>query len=54
MIKNVMTLCDKSGQFLFQVLPDKFPHGRLTGVEMELWNRYYTEKNAKEKARRRK
>jgi len=52
MIRNVMALCDKSGQFLFQVMPDRFPHGRVTSLELELWSRYYTEKKAKEKSRR--
>jgi len=44
MIKNVMAMCDKSGRFLFEVLPDLFPHGRITPDEMLLWELYYTEK----------
>ena len=48
MIKNAMILCDKSGQFLFQVMPDKFPHGRWTIVEALLWEKYYEQKNAQE------
>jgi len=46
MVKNTMLLCDKSGQFLFQVLPDVFPHGRITEIEMHLWNMFYEEKNS--------
>jgi len=41
MFKNIMALCDKSGQFLFQVMPDIFPHGRITADEMLLWDKYY-------------
>ena len=44
-----MSLCDKSGQFLFQIMPDKFPYGRLSQIEMELWNRFYTEQNERRK-----
>jgi hypothetical protein len=53
MIKNTMSLCDKSGQFLFQVMPDKFPHGRLTLKEMLLWEKFYDEQNQRQEARRR-
>ena len=51
MVKNTMILCDKSGQFLFQVLPDMFPHGRLTQVEMQLWSKFYEEKEERRKAK---
>lgn len=44
MIRNAMGMCDKSGQFLFQVLPNLFPHGHLTLTEMMLWEKYYKEK----------
>jgi len=39
-----MTLCEKSGQFLFQVMPDRFPCGRFTIKEAMMWEKYYTEK----------
>lgn len=42
-------LCDLRGRFLFEVLPDLFPEGRLTGVEVELWGRYYSDKHAERK-----
>ncbi len=43
-----MALCEKSGQFLFQVMPDVFPHGRLTNIELELWDRFYLMKQQEE------
>lgn len=43
-----MALCEKSGQFLFQVMPDKFPHGRITQIELDLWDKFYTEKAEKQ------
>jgi len=39
-----MNLADKWGKPLFELLPDKFPQGRLTDVELELWARFYNEK----------
>jgi len=54
MIQNVMALCDKSGQFLFQVMPDRFPYGRISDVEMALWSKYFDAKNARAKAKRQK
>jgi hypothetical protein len=36
-----MILCDRKGRFLFEVMPDRFPEGRLTDVEMALWGMYY-------------
>jgi len=30
-------LADKFGKPLFEVRPDLFPHGRLTGIEISLW-----------------
>jgi len=44
MIRFTMALCEKSGQFLFQVLPDRFPYDRVTKIEMLLWDKYYTDK----------
>lgn len=37
-------LCDLRGRFLFEVLPDLFPEGRLTDVETALWGQYYEDK----------
>jgi len=48
-IKWVLSLCDKSGQFLFQVLPDVFPQGRVTNQELLLWEKYYEEKELRRK-----
>lgn len=31
------------GQFLFEVMPNKFPWGYLTDLEMALWARHYKE-----------
>ena len=28
---------------LYELRPDRFPHGYLTPVETELWNRFYAE-----------
>ncbi len=39
-----MQLCDMRGRFLFEVRPDLFPHGRLTGVECELWGMFYEDR----------
>lgn len=44
-----MSLCDKSGRFLFEALPDIFPHGRVTMTEMELWARYYEDRERRKK-----
>jgi hypothetical protein len=38
-------LCDLKGRFLFEVIPDIIPEGRLTDVECNLWGRYYHDKN---------
>lgn len=42
-------LCDMRGRFLFEVLPDLFPQGRLTDVEVGLWGLYYEQKNSEHK-----
>jgi len=44
MIQDALLLCDHRKRFLFEVLPDYFPQGRLTGIERELWGRYYKRK----------
>lgn len=33
-----MILCERRGQFLYQVRPDLFPEGILTDTEIELWS----------------
>jgi hypothetical protein len=38
-------LCDLKDRFLFEVIPDVFPEGRLTDIECALWGRYYGDKN---------
>jgi len=43
-IQHAMMLCDKNGRFLFEVLPDHFPQGRLTRVEILLWSKYFEQK----------
>ena len=52
MVRNVLSLCDKSGQFLFQVLPDRFPHGRVTMIELKLWDKFYTEQKNRRDSRK--
>jgi len=39
-----LSLCDKNGMFLFQAMPDVFPQGRLTELELMLWEKYFEEK----------
>ena len=43
-IRVALSLCEKNGAFLFQVLPDVFPQGRLTEVEISLWDKYYKDR----------
>lgn len=43
--------CGETGGWLFEVLPDLFPHKRLTPIEAELWGRYYKEKSERAKKR---
>ena len=49
MIQNALAMCDKNGRFLFEVMPDFFPHGRFTQVEAELWAKYFEQKNERTK-----
>lgn len=37
-------LCEHKGRFLFEVLPQYFPHGRLTHAESALWGMYFDDK----------
>ncbi len=51
-VQMVLARCGEAGGWLFEILPDLFPHGRLTLIESELWVRHYKEK--KERADKRK
>lgn len=42
-------LCELRGRFLFEALPDLFPEGRLTDVEVALWGQYYEDKSKERK-----
>lgn len=44
MIQGALVLCEKNQKFLFEALPDYFPQGRLTEVELRLWDKYYRQK----------
>jgi len=39
-----MSLGDKFGKPLYELIPDVFPHGRLTQVETALWGKFYEER----------
>ena len=51
-VRIALDRCGETGGWLFEVIPDLFPHGRLTPIESELWVRHYKEK--KERADKRK
>lgn len=38
-----MMLAHLRGGYLFEVLPDRFPWGRLTDLEIALWAKFYDE-----------
>jgi len=40
-----MMLCHSRGRFLFEILPDLFPEGYLTELEVELWEMHFEEYN---------
>jgi hypothetical protein len=40
-----------SHRFLFEVIPDLFPHQYLTEVERGLWQRFYEEQKSLRKKR---
>ena len=44
MIQNALIMCDKNNKFLFEVLPDYFPQGGLTDIELHLWTKYHERK----------
>lgn len=37
-------LAHARGRFLFELLPDRFPYGRVTDVELEVWSLYYDDR----------
>ena len=39
-IQATLSLCHAKGRFLFEVIPDVFPEGRLTEPELILWGRF--------------
>jgi len=47
MIQSALILCEKNQKFLFEVLPDYFPQGRLTDLELQLWNKFYEQRQEK-------
>lgn len=36
-----LALCERLGKAMYEMRPDLFPYGRLTGVEQNLWVRYF-------------
>ena len=47
-VRHALTLCDRNRRFLFEVLPDKFPQGRLTHLELLVWERYFEDKKGRD------
>lgn len=45
-VKNSMVLSEKSHRFLYETRPDLFPFGRLTDLEIALWEKYYDWKDS--------
>jgi len=43
-VRAAMSLCRVHHAFLYQVRPDICPQGFLTDVELELWGRFYDER----------
>lgn len=41
-----LQLADFRGRFLFEIRPDLFPQGFLTPLEIDLWGRYFEDKQA--------
>ncbi len=39
-MRDALALCYRQGGFLFQILPHRFPEGRLTYTERELWGMF--------------
>ena len=44
-----MTLADARGRMLYELRPDIFSAGFLTSDEIELWEMFYQEREAKRK-----
>ena len=47
-------LADIKNKFLYECLPDYFPDGYLTDLEIELWGIYLEEKKARIESEKRK
>lgn len=43
-----MALADSRGRYLYEVRPDLLPYGRLTDLELELWDLFYQERAARQ------
>jgi len=41
-------MCEQNGRFLFEALPQHFPHGRWTEDEAALWALHYQSKEKKQ------
>jgi len=53
-VQLALARCGETGGWLFRVLPDLFPHKRLTPIEAALWGRYYQEREERRKKNRNK
>lgn len=42
-----MTLMHLRGGYMYEHRPDLFPEGRLTALEVELWDLYYKDMRAR-------
>jgi len=45
-------MAERRNRFLFETVPDLFPDPFLTVTEIELWSRFYKERNEEFNARR--
>jgi|LGVF01.2.fsa_nt_gb hypothetical protein len=48
-----MALADKWGKPLYEVMPDRFPWGRLTPIELNLWAMFHEERKAERERKKR-
>jgi len=49
MVQAALALCHQNGKFLYETLPDYFPQGRLTQVEVVLWSRFFEQQEQRRK-----
>jgi len=47
-----MSLCCKTGRFLWEAFPQFNPHGYCTETEMELWGLFYRDLNERRDRRK--